>query len=194
MSTFILYIRLGYRHILDIYSVDHMLFIIALLALYLLRDWKKVLFLFSFYAVGNSISLALSVKRIIVINMDIIEYLIPLTIFIAAISNIFKKHHSYLPRNPIKFFIAGFFGLIHGFGFANYLNTFIGNDVKIAIPLAGFNIGVELGLLLIAFIYLFITWIFVNNLGISRKDWNLVVSSSIAGVALTLMFESRYWL
>ena len=182
MSTFILYMRLGYRHVLDIYGVDHMLFIIALMAVYLLRDWRKALILFLCYVIGNSISLSLSVNDIIGVNINVIDYLIPATIFFAATLNILKKHDSYTPRSIFRLIIAFIFGVIHGFGFADYLKDILGADQNIAVPLMGFNLGIEMGMLLIAFAFLLVSWIFVNNLGVSRRDWNLVISSGIAGI------------
>jgi len=194
MSTFILYFRLGYRHVLDIYGVDHMLFIIVIMAVFLLRDWRRALLLFLSYALGSSLTLSLAANRIIQIDINVIGYLIPVTVFIAAFINIFKKRDSYTPRSLFRYLSIFFFGLIHGFGYADYLRDILGSDLHLAIPLIGFNLGVELGLLFVAFAFLVVSWIFVNNLGVSRRDWYLVISSGIAGVALTLMFESRYWL
>ena len=179
---------------LDIYGVDYMLFIIALMAIYLLRDWRKALVLFMFYILGHSVTLSLSVSAVINVNISIIEYLIPLTIFLAAFLNILKKHEPYTPRSVFRFAIAFVFGMIHGFGFADYLKEILGTNQSIAVPILGFNLGLELGMLLVGSVFLIISWVFVNNLGFSRRDWNLVISSGIAGIALTLMFESRYWL
>ncbi len=194
MSTFILYFRLGYRHVLDIYGVDHMLFIIAIMSVFLLRDWRRALVLFLFYVLGSSLSMSLAVNQIIRVDINIIDYLIPVTLLMAAVINIFKKPESYTPRSIFRFAILLLFGLIHGFGFADYLMDILGTDLNLAIPIIGFNLGIEFGLLFVAFVFLIISWVFVNNLGISRRDWRLVISSGIAGIALTLMFESRYWL
>lgn len=194
MSTFILYMRLGYRHVLDIYGVDHILFIIALMAVFLLRDWRKALVVILLYVIGNSMTMSVAALNVIRVNMQVIDYLIPVTIFLAASSNIIKKKDSYSHRSFFSMFMAFLFGLIHGFGFADYFLHILGPSQRLALPIIGFSIGVEMGMLFIAFLFLILTWIFVNNLGISRRDWNLVISSGIAGVALTLMFESRYWL
>jgi hypothetical protein len=194
MSTFILYLKLGYRHILDLYGVEHMLFIIALVAIYLLRDWRKVLFLFLFYVIGHTLSLNLSVFRILRPDPEIISYLVPVTIFIAAASNLFRGEKSTVTRRPTKFILATIFGIIQGFELSNYFTYIINVDRKIAMPLIAFNIGIELAYLLIIFIYLFITWIFVSNLGVSKRVWYLVISSAIAGIALTFMYETRYWI
>ena len=194
MSTFILYFRLGYRHVLDIYGVDHMLLIIVIMSVFMLRDWRRAMILFLLYVIGSSLSLSLAVNEIIRVDINIIDYLIPVTLLVAAVINIFKKHESYTPRSIVRFVIILIIGFIHGFGYADYLMDILGSDLNLAIPILGFNLGIELGLLFVAFAFLIISWVFVNNLGISRRDWNLVISSGIAGIALTLMFESRYWL
>jgi hypothetical protein len=193
MSTFILYLKLGYRHILDLYGIEHMLFIIALVAIYLLRDWKKVLWLFLFYLAGHSLSLSLSVFRVLNPDPNIIEYLISVTLFIAAASNIFRREKSSVIQRPTKFIFATLFGIIQGFGLANYFTNIIHLNRKVTLPLIAFNVGIELGYLLVIFLYLVISWIFVNNLGVSKKVWYLVISSAIAGIALTFMYETRYW-
>jgi hypothetical protein len=185
---------LGYRHVLDIYGVDHILFIIAIMSVFLLRDWRRALILFMFYVLGSSLSLSLSVNNIFQVDINIVDYLIPVTLLVAAVINIFKKSESYTPRSIFRFITIFTFGFIHGYGYADYLKDILGTDLNLAVPIIGFNLGVELGLLLVALVFLMISWIFVNNLGISRRDWNLVISSGIAGIALTLMFESRYWL
>ncbi len=194
MSTFILYMELGYRHILDLYAIEHMLFIIALVAIYLLRDWKKVLFLLLFYIIGHSVSLSLSVFGILNPDPEVIAYLISITLFIAAGSNIFRNEKSTISRRPTKYIFSAIFGIIQGFGLANYFTNIIGVNRKITLPLIAYNFGIELGYLLVVFLYLIISWIFVNNLGVSKKVWYLVISSAIAGIALTFMYETRYWI
>lgn len=194
MSTFIIYFRLGYRHILDIYGVDYILFIIALMAIFLLRDWRKALLIFLFYVLGNTLTLSLAVYEVLKVNIAVIEYLIPVTIFISASLNILKKHEMYSSLSIFRLTTVFVFGLVHGFGFADYLKDITGSNQRLLAPLIGFDLGIGLGMLITGFVFLIISWIFVSNLGFSRRDWNLVISSGIAGIALTLMFESRYWL
>jgi HupE / UreJ protein len=194
MSTFIIYLRIGYRHILDLYGIEHMLFIIALVAIYLLRDWKKVLYLFLFYLIGVTISLNLSVMQIFNPSPGIIGYLVPMTIFIAAVANLFRGEKSTSVQRPARFLLAAAFGVIQGFGLANYFMLIINVNRKTTLPLIAYNLGIDLAYLVVIFIYLLISWIFVSNLGISKRVWYLVISSAIAGIALTFMFESRYWI
>jgi hypothetical protein len=170
-----------------------MLFIIALMAVYLLRDWKKVLSLFLFYMIGHSVSLNLSVHRIVNPDPEIINYLVSLALFIAAVSNLFRNEKSTVTRRPTRIIFATIYGIIQGFGLANYFSNIIDVNRRITFPLIAFNLGIELGYLLVIFLFLIVSWIFVNNLGVSKKTWYLVLSSAIAGIALTFMFETRYW-
>lgn len=194
MTSIILYFKLGFRHIWDIHHVDYALFIMALFAVFLMRDWRKAMVLYLFYAFGHSLSMYLSTFGVLNIKMELITYFIPLSMFIAAASNIFKKPTSLTTTTITKLIIATTFGVVHGFGLADYLKSIMNLDKIKIVPVLSYNLGVEAGFLLITFLFLFLSWIFVNNLGMSRRDWYLIISSGIAGVALTLMFESRYWL
>lgn len=194
MSSFSLYFSLGFDHILDPNGYDHVLFVIALCAIYLIRDWKQVLILVTAFTIGHSITLALSTLQVITLRADVIEFLIPLTIFIAAMSNILKRHSSVSRRNfQINYAYALFFGLIHGLGFSNYLRTLLGNQADVAFPLLAFNLGIEVGQIIVVGIFLLVGFILVDLFGINRRDWRLVISSAIAGVAVIMMMESIFW-
>jgi hypothetical protein len=194
MSSFSLYFSLGFDHILDPNGYDHVLFIIALCAIYLLRHWKQVLILVTAFTIGHSITLALSTLQIINLRADIIEFLIPLTIFIAAMSNVFKRYYYISRRNfQLNYAYALFFGLIHGLGFSNYLRTLLGKQADIVSPLLAFNLGIEVGQILVVGLFLLISFILVDLFGISRRDWRIVISSAIAGIAIMLMMESKFW-
>ena len=130
MSEFQLYFGLGKSHILDYANgYDHIIFVVALCALYLTREWKQVLILVTAFTIGHSITLALSTLRIISVKVELIEFLIPLTIFITAVSNLFKNENNLTSRSvQMNYFFAGFFGLIHGLGFSSYLRSILGRD------------------------------------------------------------------
>lgn len=192
MNTFSLYFELGYKHILDINGVDHILFIISLCSVFLLRDWKRVLILVTAFTVGHSITLALAVFDIVRIKSEIIEFLIPVTIFITAFINLFKKQPAQSQSVQLNYIFALFFGLIHGLGFSNYLKALLGKQ-SIGEQLLAFNLGIEAGQILIVSIFLLITFIFISICNVNRRDWNLIISSAIAGVALTMMFDTKFW-
>jgi len=189
MSEFQLYFVLGKDHILDYANgYDHILFVLALCAVYVVRDWKQILILVTAFTIGHSITLALSTLNIINVNVGLIEFLIPLTIFITAVSNLFRKESSLTQiRLQGNYFFALFFGLIHGMGFSNYLKALLGKDQSILTQLFAFNVGLEFGQIIIVVIFLGVSFIAVDLLGAARRDWKMVLSSAIAGIAIILM-------
>ncbi len=194
MSTFSLYFNLGLTHILDINGYDHILFVIALCALYLPRDWKRILVIVTAFTIGHSITLALVTLDIFRINSAVVEFLIPVTIFITALSNIVKKQQNFKGGSlQINDGFALFFGLIHGMGFSNYLRSLLGRDESILMQLFAFNLGLEVGQVVVVAGFLIISFIFINILSVARRDWKLVVSSAVAGIALSLMMNAKFW-
>ena len=194
MEQFKLYFGLGVDHILDIAGYDHILFVVALCAIYATQDWKKILILVTAFTIGHSITLALSTLNILNFRTDIIEFLIPVTIFITAFSNIVRKQNSMRPGYlNLNYFFGLFFGLIHGLGFSNYLKSLLGKEESIVTPLLAFNLGLELGQIIIVLIFMVAAFIFTGLLNVARRDWNLVISAAIAGIALTIMIDTKFW-
>lgn len=193
MSPFKLYYSLGLDHILDINGYDHILFVVVLCALYQSTDWKKVLILITAFTIGHSITLALATMRIVRIDAALIEFLIPVTILITALSNLFTKDQKITEgRIWRNYFYAGFFGLIHGLGFSNYLRTLLGQDETIILQLFAFNVGLEVGQIIIVALFMAIGFIFVSIGGVTRRDWKLIVSSAVGGIALMLLMGTNY--
>ena len=196
MSEFQLYFGLGKDHILDYKNgYDHILFLVALCALYIGRDWKKILILVTAFTIGHSITLALSTLNIVRVKPELIEFLIPVTIFITASSNLFKNENN-ISDGPMQmnYFYASFFGLIHGLGFSNYLRSILGRDKSIITQLFAFNLGLEFGQIIIVVLFMSVCFILVDLFGLNRRDWKMVISSAVAGIALVLMKDHMYWI
>jgi hypothetical protein len=141
MSELLTFMHLGFRHITDLAALDHILFLLALAAIYRGRDWRDVLWVGSAFTIGHSITLGLAVTGALRLPTALIEFLIPVTILVTGLENIAARGRRYRPM------FAGVFGLVHGAGFANYLRSlFVGS---IAVPLFGFNVGIELGQLVV---------------------------------------------
>ncbi len=195
MTEFQLYFSLGKDHILDYKNgYDHILFVVALCALYLMSDWKRILILITAFTVGHSITLALSTFSLVSVKAELIEFLIPLTIFITAVSNIFRKEENQSTLSlRLNYGYALLFGLIHGLGFSNYLKSILGKDESIVTQLLAFNIGLELGQIIIVVIFLMVSFLLIDLLDRSRRDWKMILSSAIAGIALVLMKDKIFW-
>lgn len=203
MSEFSLYLRLGFEHISDLNGYDHILFVIALAAVYPLREWKHLLVLVTAFTIGHSITLALATLGVMNFNPDLIETLIPVTIFITAVINIAER----FARDPekalqrdwrMKYALAIGFGLIHGLGFSNFLRAVLGAEESLVLPLFSFNVGLELGQLVILVITFVVSGVLVRgaNLVLKRLDkptdntqrnWAALLSAGIAIVALTMI-------
>ncbi|KAB7731907.1 HupE/UreJ family protein [Rudanella paleaurantiibacter] len=197
MSDFFIYLGLGFDHITDPSGYDHILFVIALCAIYTLREWRQVLILVTAFTLGHSITLALATLRLVEYRTDVIELLIPITILITAIVNFFQedKTNRFRTRNRAnrpwpRYTLAAIFGLIHGLGFSNYLRSLLGRESSIWQPLLAFNIGLELGQLLIVLLILAVAWLAIEQLGARRHSWTLIISGIVAGMALSLILNN----
>lgn len=195
MSEFSLYFGLGKEHILDyLNGYDHILFVLALCAVYSVHDWKKILILVTAFTIGHSITLALATLQIISVKGELIEFFIPLTIFITACGNLFRKEKSIEKSNvQLNYIFALFFGLIHGLGFSNFLRSLLGKDHSIVSQLLAFNLGLELGQIIVVALFLALSFILVDLVKISRQDLKMVLSSAIAGIALVLLKDRIFW-
>ncbi|MFW5821465.1 MAG: HupE/UreJ family protein, partial [Bacteroidota bacterium] len=123
-----------------------------------------------------------------------IEFLIPLTIFITALGNTFQKSSKfYTSSHRFKYAAALFFGLIHGMGFSNYLRSLLSEEGNLLFPLLSFNIGIELGQILIVVVILGLTVLFVDIFGVKRREWNLIFSGAAMGISLILALGRIPW-
>ena len=144
MSTLRAFVELGFRHITDVGALDHILFLCALAAIYRLADWRRALWVISAFTVGHSITLALAVTGLLALPTSLIEFLIPVTIVATCVENLVVRERARAPwGGRYRPMLAGVFGLVHGAGFANYLRALF--VTPIAVPLFGFNVGIELG-------------------------------------------------
>jgi len=179
-SLFEINLSLGFTHILDPNAYDHLLFIVALVAIYRISEWKKVAILVTAFTIGHSITLALSAFEIITFRQDIIEILIPITILITALYNGITAWRNRITQQSMSanYSLALFFGLIHGMAFSNQLKSmlFPGEENTIFSQLLGFNIGIELGQLLIVSGILIISFIAFNLLKINQRWWIMILS------------------
>lgn len=188
MNDFVFFLREGLYHITDIRGYDHILFVAALCLPYLVSDWKKVLVLVTAFTIGHSVTLALSIYNKILISSAWIEFLIPVTIMITAIQNIWVKKFDF-KKASWRYGAALVFGLIHGMGFSNYLRSMMGKNEQIISQLLAFNIGLEIGQLLIVLAVMLLGFIFVNIFKAPRREWILFVSGGIFFVALIMAIE-----
>jgi hypothetical protein len=183
MSDFPFYFRFGWQHIISKDALDHQLFILALAAIYIIKDWKQVLILVTAFTIGHSVTLFLSVKEIVTIKSNWVEFLIPCTIVFTAITNLFQK--KFTPKSiRINYFLALFFGLIHGLGFANNIRMALASDQSLGWGLFGFNLGLEAGQIIVVLLILLISYIVLNIFKVNRREWVIFASACAFSVGL----------
>ncbi len=184
MSELLSFAQLGARHILDIEALDHVLFLVALAAIYRFRDLRAVLWVVTAFTLGHSLTLALAVTGALELPSALVEFLIPVTIVITGIENVIVSDRTRAPwggrYRPV---FAGVFGLVHGAGFATYLKALFVD--RIAVPLLGFNLGIEAGQALI------IAAVFPLLLAVRRFKWSGFAHAA-AGSAAAAM--GLFWL
>lgn len=195
MSQFWIYFQIGLKHVLDINAYDHVLFLIALTVRYSFKDWKRILLLVSVFTIGHTLALILSVFGIIAIKVNIVEFLIPITILITALYHLFTAGKA--TKNDgvnVIFFVTLFFGIIHGLGFSNYFKTILGGSPSSKLlPLGEFALGIEAAQLVVVFVVLVISYIVQTVFRFSKRDWALVMSAFIIGVVIPMIIESPIW-
>ncbi|MFZ1527542.1 MAG: HupE/UreJ family protein [Ferruginibacter sp.] len=176
MSDFIIYFKTGWEHIISPGALDHLLFIAALTAVYLAKDWKQLLILVTAFTIGHSLTLALSVYDLLRLKDEWVEFLIPLTIVLTALFNFFLKGLNSKSLR-VNYFLALFFGLVHGMGFANTIRFMLSKSQDILVPLLSFNIGLEVGQIAAVTVLLFTGYLLVNKAGLAQKYWVLGLSA-----------------
>lgn len=191
-SEFATYFQLGIQHIADIKAYDHILFVIALCVIYKLEDWRKLLILITAFTLGHSLTLGLSALDILVFPSDVIEFLIPVTIFITAVLNLTRKNEA-KKMNAFNYLLPLFFGFIHGSGFSNYFKSLIGQEESVVKPLFAFNVGIEVGQLIIVSLFMAITYFVVRWIKVPHPIWSKIISFFISILALYLMWETKFW-
>ncbi|WP_316770904.1 HupE/UreJ family protein [Pedobacter frigiditerrae] len=188
LTDFLFYFKLGWSHIVSLDALDHQLFILALVTVYTSKNLKQVLILVTAFTIGHSLTLLLSVLDMIRFSSKWVEFLIPCTIFITALSNLFKKDFSRKAVNT-NYYLALLFGLVHGMGFANSVRMMLAKDQNIGWGLFGFNVGLEVGQIAFVIIILCATWVGLSFFRIKRRDWVIFLSAAVFSLALKMALE-----
>lgn len=193
MSQFWLYFRLGLDHVLDWTAYDHILFLIVLVVGLNFTSWKKIILLVSLFTIGHTLALFLSVYEIILVASSWIELLIPITILITAVYNIFTSKKSFRDSHfSLLYFTTVFFGLIHGLGFSSYFKMIATSSENKFWPLIEFALGIEAAQIIVVVAVVLLGFIFQNIFRVKRRDWVMITSSIVIGIILPILREN--WL
>lgn len=188
MSDFIFYFKLGWEHIISTDALDHLYFISVLSVVYQFADWKKVLILVTAFTIGHAVTLFLSAMEFVRLPDQIVEFAIPCTIVLSAIFN-FRKKIQLVETDKLQYATALFFGLVHGMGYANTIRFMLSSDQQLAWSLLSFNIGLEIGQIFVVLLMLSAGLLVLATRLLTRREWVLVYSSFILGLAVQIALE-----
>lgn len=192
MSDFLAFLPIGFNHIVSIGAADHILFLLALSAIYRGRDWKAVLWVTGAFTVGHSLTLALAIMNVLVVSRPLVEFLIPVTILATGIENlVWRERVASGRRARIRPVFAGVFGLVHGAGFAGYLHDLF--VAPIAMPLLGFNVGIELGQIVVLAAAFGAFWVFDRGATLLRPDRHTAFQVRLVGVSAVVTILAGTW-
>ncbi len=177
------YLYSGILHIIP-YGLDHMLFVLALLATSI--SLRPLLLQISLFTIAHTITLALASLKLLSFSVPVVETLIAASIAFVGIENLRKTDQQ------ISWLRAGVifcFGLLHGMGFATVLQDFGLPEGAFAIGLISFNIGVELGqILTILPVWLLLSFLALNK-NRFRYGFQIPLSAVILAISLFWIYE-----
>ena len=194
MEDFWFYLKMGLDHVLDLGAYDHILFLSALAIPFTFKSWKKVLVLATVFTITHCLSLMLSVYEIVVMDVSLIEFLIPVTIFLTAIFNIlYQKMLEGSKSIGLHVIATAFFGLIHGFGFSNYFKMLVSGEDEKVTPLIGFATGIEISQVTVVMIVLILAYIVQTILKVKQPVFVWVASSIVLLITIPLLYQTFPW-
>lgn len=193
MEDFVLYFKMGLNHVLDFSAYDHILFLVVLAVIFSFADWKKVILLASLFTLGHTLTLALAAYKIVNINVAIIEFLIPVTIFITGAVNIINTQKEGESKGNVNLIFALFFGLIHGLGFSNYFRMMVGQEEDKLMPLIEFALGIEMAQVIIVLAILTLSYLAIQVAKLKANYWILFCSGMVLIIAAKMMYERIFW-
>jgi len=193
LEEFWVNVQFGVNHIFDLNGYDHILFLLVLSVPYLFNNWKRVLLLVTVFTVGHTLSLVLATYDVVKIDDKLVEFLIPMTILVVAIYNVFTSGKKAVQNKIGVLLIATlFFGLIHGLGFARAFKVFIGKTESKLVPILEFALGIEFAQIIIVFVAVFIGFLGQTVFRFSRRDWIMVVSAIVIGLTIPMIINSEF--
>jgi HupE / UreJ protein len=195
MSSFSSFLELGLRHILTLEAADHLLFLATLILAHELGKWRPLLILITAFTIGHSLTLALATLNVVQVNAKAVEALIPATIIVTSIVNLWTWRQGRRANDPPpvdagqlwpRYVMALVFGLIHGLGFSSVLRGLLGSEESLLLPLLAFNVGIELAQIIVlgilAVVGMLLTWRLFD-----RRGYVLVASGITFGCATQML-------
>jgi TRAP-type C4-dicarboxylate transport system permease small subunit len=146
------------------------------------------LILVTAFTIGHFLTLILSVTEVIRANSEWVEFLIPLTIVITALFNLFKPNLQ-SATNAFPYTLTLVFGLVHGLGYANAIRFLLVEEQSLGWSLFAFNLGLEIGQIVVVLAALILGELVLRYTPLQRRYWVVIVSSIVILVAMNMVID-----
>lgn len=192
MSDFWIYFMAGLKHLWNFNAYTDLLFLLVLTVPYEFKSWKKILILVSLFAAGHTLALLLSTFNVITVKTSIVALIALAITFIVALFNIISAGKSG-KKDSITFIaiVSSVFGIIRGLGYSHYFSRLApGNPTDKVLPLFESSLGFGISLIIASAAALVLAYVVQTLLKFSKRDWILIVSAFVSGVAIPMLIRS----
>ncbi|MBK9283370.1 MAG: HupE/UreJ family protein [Sphingobacteriaceae bacterium] len=193
MNEFSLWFVTGLEHITTDGAYDHILFVALITLAYTVQEWKKILILITGFTLGHSVSLALSVYDVFVLNQALAEILIASTILLTACFELFRIRQSSMKNARILYVFIPLFGGIHGMGFSYLIRSMLGNTESPGFPLLFFNAGIEIGQLLIVIIVILFYLILSRTFKVTHNQLKIFIACVSVLFSIVILIQRLFY-
>lgn len=191
MADFWLFFKQGFNHVLAFSACEHLLFIVVLVTAFVARKWKRTTGLISIFTIGHSVSLLLGAYKVLSVDAHLVNFFIPVSLIFMALFNILTAGKTKSSSRPVfLYLLILFFGLVHGFSFASYFGQISQESSSFLVNLVEFALGIDVSQILIVIATFLLSVIFQKILRYSQRDWVLIISSVILGLAIPILTKN----
>ena len=184
-----LFTQLGFFHIIDLGAWDHLLFVAALMAPFLVKDVKMWFLALSSFTIGHSMAMAAQIALALTLNSAMIEGMVLATLVFTAGRVVWFKGAPKTSRGKwfsAEILLALGFGLVHGLAFAKDLAPLLPTDAGgLWVSWGWFALGIEGGQLLVVAAVFCLKWM-ASARGFNSRDFALALGAICLGVSLHL--------
>lgn len=190
MTEFWLYFKMGLEHVINESNYAHILFVILLTLAHQFNAWKRLLLLVTLFTLGHLLAVLMVSYDVVRVNLSMVGFLVAFVIIFTALYTIFSAGKGKTrKKNGILLLLSVFLGLLRGFEFSPFFNDVIGQKSK-TLPLLEVALGIEAAQIIVAIIFLTLGVVVQTLFRFNRRDWVLVISSVILGLAIPLLLNN----
>lgn len=179
----------GFWHVINWPNFELLLFVISIAVVATFKDWKKLILISLIFLLGFLLGTLATHYELFTLKESISAFVQAVMLMILAIFNFTVAGKN--SNNNFRVFVGGLFGVISGSQFQESLvSQLFKNNFLSELP--AFVLGIEAGILAGIFFMLILSWLVANAFGLAKRDWILILSGAVLGIATTIFFDSLF--